>query len=599
MKSLITLLVATFTLMPIVHGAPASTVPISQMPVTTNVLDNAYFPLIQPYPGRTTNDNFRATTASIFTGRGTGTFTNIYVTNLFVTNLIMLGGTNVASVNPTIGRIPYKDTTNTFGDSALYFIDTNTVGTVELDAETVGVTNLVAGGLVASVDTGLGYGVLTNIPFSDIALWTNDASILRPLFLQDVRMTNNRVYEQLRTDGAFVTAAQSINFLFAGTNQVNPFHQGMIFLASTISTNGAIVQLSTGDGTGAHIWLFNVFTNAPFTLPSGPLWDDPTQSVFVRGGAWSPTEPGESLELVNTGGGWDEIGRSNPNGPAPVTINPTDGYLPIRANSNTFFNSAIEQPGTNTVYVHNEGGGTTFFRFTTNGVANFSFSDSGGMQFNASTGQVAALNHDAFYTSVPFIFTPGITNKMYRSGTDIIVTNGGSDSKFTLYSGSGKGLSLEIQGATAALSTAGISVPLTLRSGADQVSLNAGSLNPVSDLSLDLAQPSGSAWNNLTIGGIEYVRGFVSGTNYSRLAISHTGTNGAVIFHSQSAGTAGTVGVPFAFTNAPIVLPWFTKAQKTALTPTNGMVLYQTDNTPGLRAYINGAWVILSTATDP
>jgi len=42
-----------------------------------------------------------------------------------------------------------------------------------------------------------------------------------------------------------------------------------------------------------------------------------------------------------------------------------------------------------------------------------------------------------------------------------------------------------------------------------------------------------------------------------------------------------------------------TKAQKTALTPANGMIVYQTDNTPGLRAYVNGTWFIVSTAADP
>jgi hypothetical protein len=62
-------------------------IPISQLPLTTNVLDTAYFPLIQPYPGRTTNDTFRASTADIFKGRGTISATNIYVINLYATNI--------------------------------------------------------------------------------------------------------------------------------------------------------------------------------------------------------------------------------------------------------------------------------------------------------------------------------------------------------------------------------------------------------------------------------------------------------------------------------------------------------------------------------
>jgi hypothetical protein len=42
-----------------------------------------------------------------------------------------------------------------------------------------------------------------------------------------------------------------------------------------------------------------------------------------------------------------------------------------------------------------------------------------------------------------------------------------------------------------------------------------------------------------------------------------------------------------------------TRAQRNALTPTNGMVIYQTDNTPGLRFYENGAWVRPTVSADP
>lgn len=685
MKSLITLLVATLALMPIAHGAPASTVPISAMPIVTNVLDNAYFPLIQPYPGRTTNDNFRATTANIFQGRGTGTFTNIYVTNLFVTNLIMLGGTNVASVNPTIGRIPYKDTTNTFGDSALYFIDTNTVGTVELDAETVGVTNLVTGGLVASVDTGLGYGVLTNIPFSDIALWTNDASILRPLFLQDVRMTNNRVYEQLRTDGAFVTAAQSINFLFAGTNQVNPFHQGMIFLASTISTNGAIVQLSTGDGTGAHLWLFNVFTNAPFTLPAGPLWDDPTQSVFVRGGAWSPTEPGESLELVNTGGGWDEIGRSNPNGPAPALgtnywTNILGQLQPIDLTQELFWtNHVVWGPGTtnflnrmgnNVVYGAFDSAGTTYpsFGVTNLTEASLALFGSGGneaiirgvtgvglfdsltsgnelvwfskyfapLTTNAILGGYTGLspkyawgnivgwtntvigywdNTDTNYSRLAITHggsnvTDQIVFESQSSGTagtgphNFVFTNhitgGSSDVSIIVENATPKTMRMGINSGTGSLITTANSILMSANGLGVSVDSVQASIFPLTGSSMSLGYIK-SPYNTVAVDSKYEAYGLwdTTGTNYSRLAISHTGTNGAIVFNSQSAGTAGTTPRPFSFTNAPIVLPSFTKAQKTALTPIEGMILFQTDNTPGIRVYQSGAWNMVSTVADP
>lgn len=50
----------------------------------------------------------------------------------------------------------------------------------------------------------------------------------------------------------------------------------------------------------------------------------------------------------------------------------------------------------------------------------------------------------------------------------------------------------------------------------------------------------------------------------------------------------------------PVVLSGITKAQKTAITnPEDGMIVYQTDNTPGLRVYQGGAWVMISTVADP
>ncbi len=42
-----------------------------------------------------------------------------------------------------------------------------------------------------------------------------------------------------------------------------------------------------------------------------------------------------------------------------------------------------------------------------------------------------------------------------------------------------------------------------------------------------------------------------------------------------------------------------TKVQKTAIIPANGMIVYQSDNTPGFRGYVNGTWFIFSMAADP
>lgn len=49
----------------------------------------------------------------------------------------------------------------------------------------------------------------------------------------------------------------------------------------------------------------------------------------------------------------------------------------------------------------------------------------------------------------------------------------------------------------------------------------------------------------------------------------------------------------------PFLPPRMTKAARNALTAENGMTIYQTDNTPGVRVYENGAWVAYTATADP
>ncbi len=216
---------------------------------------------------------------------------------------------------------------------------------------------------------------------------------------------------------------------------------------------------------------------------------------------------------------------------------------------------------------------------------------------------------------------------------------------------------------------------------------------------------SNGSYKDTYIQGTHYIQGMQDGAgNYSRLSLSHTGTNGSIILDTQAAGTAGAArsfliqsngtsflqinsagsvallsptdpGSPFSskrislFTsiaatastpyNSPSVLwsgnGWatnlaasdsiqfaafnvasngasaasgrltfkksnatnsfnvleicsdgpiklsrgITKAQKALITPEEGMIVFQTDNTPGLRVYQSGAWVMVSTVADP
>ncbi len=53
-------------------------------------------------------------------------------------------------------------------------------------------------------------------------------------------------------------------------------------------------------------------------------------------------------------------------------------------------------------------------------------------------------------------------------------------------------------------------------------------------------------------------------------------------------------------TTKGFLLPRMTKAQRDAIgTPANGLMIYQTDGTAGVKAYVGGAWVTLNTTADP
>lgn len=56
---------------------------------------------------------------------------------------------------------------------------------------------------------------------------------------------------------------------------------------------------------------------------------------------------------------------------------------------------------------------------------------------------------------------------------------------------------------------------------------------------------------------------------------------------------------PIASSFASIKLNGITKAQKALLVPSDGMLVYQIDNTPGLRMYVAGVWKAFTLVADP
>lgn len=197
--------------------------------------------------------------------------TNVYISNNYTTNItdnslviytnttviytnstVTINGTNVATINPTDTLVPYRVNSNTFGDSSL--------------------------------------------------VWLNGVSL---------QATNLATKGALTSAGAFVTSPSATYFLAAGPNTVRLTNSSHVLLASLSSA--ATVQLTTGSAIGARVLLFNADTNFSLTLTNSALVDDGTKSVTLAGGYWTPSQLGESIQLVYGGGGWYEEGRYNPN----------------------------------------------------------------------------------------------------------------------------------------------------------------------------------------------------------------------------------------------------------------------------------------------
>jgi hypothetical protein len=149
------------------------------------------------------------------------------------------------------------------------------------------------------------------------------------------------------------------------------------------------------------------------------------------------------------------------------------------------------------------------------------------------------------------ILGPGTTNSIFRNANDLVYTNGGNSVNFEVRKGDGA------------------SVKLGLTTGSHGIVL---------------AGTGSDLYFGVNNGG--------SG-NYVMQASSFSSTDAGL----DDLGS-GVLPWDDVYTDQ-IILTGITKVQKTALTPANGMIVYQTDNTPGLRVYVNGTWVMVSTVADP
>lgn len=185
------------------------------------------------------------------------------------------------------------------------------------------------------------------------------------------------------------------------------------------------------------------------------------------------------------------------------------------------------------------------------------------------------------------------TNLLRRSGNDLHYVNGGADNSLVVTNSN-----LGTYGKFGIKTSGDIQiVPSSGTMWLQGAVIAQGNVVPDTNArNLGLTN-SPTAWTNVASYGYT-LKGLDDGLgNYSWVQLRHTGNNGAAFFDSLAGGT-GTVR-PFAFTNAPVMLPYVTKAAKTALTAIDGMVIYQTDNTPGLRVYVGGTWYMLPLVADP
>lgn len=187
-----------------------------------------------------------------------------------------------------------------------------------------------------------------------------------------------------------------------------------------------------------------------------------------------------------------------------LAINPTDTYVPYRIDATTF-------------------GDSWFYRLA-NGM---------GIDTNLYWGVGQTNSTSRAGTTLEYTVNGAAT-------ATLAVVNTNSRSRMTI---SSDGSSGSFQGGTG-------TAQFGLLSGSDGILVGSGYVIPVA--SGKKLGSGGTPWGDFNWNSTNYGYGFSSGSDYSRLAIHHGGTNDAIHFDSQSAGTAGaprdfifsTSGVP-------------------------------------------------------
>lgn len=220
------------------------------------------------------------------------------------------------------------------------------------------------------------------------------------------------------------------------------------------------------------------------------------------------------------------------NGTNVATVNPTDSYLPKRQSATNFIDSLAHDDGS---WFSIDGFGTST------------------LELESDDGQI--------------VFGSGGTNVLFRSGRDLVYSNSVTTVDgvgYVLEDGSGNIGKLMVSGHVLLLAPLGNATETDLRDGANNtVRWSQKQLTP-SQTGSELGAYSSSnpynSWSNLWLNGKAVIEDptLTGTTNFSRIVSWHGGTNDAIHFDSQSAGTAGNpvpVAVDFNGVNGFKFLP--------------------------------------------
>lgn len=486
-----------------------------------------------------------------------------------------------------------------------------------------------------------------------LVLWTNISNVLQPLVGFDVLVTNLTSVDSLVANGSFHLNGVVSSNLIANTNNLNPFQVGTFQLVGPSTTaSDSRITLSTGIGY-QFLVIQNSDTNSAFNMRNGePQWDDPSSVIHLSGGDWNTTNKGDGMLLYHNGLFWSEIGRffANTNTSTPVVMNPTDLYLPVRESAGVFADSPLHTPsagdtnvivngslysGPNSftywgdsdysfVSVHDVGAGepdanglavwtvlgnrngaidgnvSTNNAYFSVGVANGSSGSS--IIWSSTMADLMLDGQYGFNNPSVFRMHPTVTdlaaNAAYTFDTatnvasaDLVRVKNNGTNLVTIGPSGGIGFGPHANGA---------STNVMFRNDRDLVYTNGAAA-----VNFEVRKGDGaSAKLGLTTGSHAILLGGTSSDVY--VGVNNNGSGDYVFqnsgFSSTSAGTddLGSVAAPWddVYTDK-IILTGITKVQKAALTPADGMIVYQTDNTPGFRGYVNGSWVMFSTVADP